>query len=200
MLIGNDTGFEKQGARSARVQRQYPGTAGKIADCQVGVFLAYASAKGRALVDRELYLPRSWAGSSGGNRVPDQSCGEGAKGERRYDWALLASARPEISLLIRRSVSRPSELDFYLCHTPRPEPLAVPRAALAADDAGPASSANEIRRMFTALCGPPPDQHARHWSRWRHRHQEPPADVTTSGNTSKITKCGCSTRPGRSGA
>lgn len=51
--------------------------------------------------------------------------------------------------------------------------LAVTRAALAGDDASLASSANEIRRMFTALCGPPPDQqYARHWSRWRYRHQE----------------------------
>jgi hypothetical protein len=51
--------------------------------------------------------------------------------------------------------------------------LAVTRAALAGGDAGLASSANEIRRMLTALCGPPPgEQHARRWSRWRHRHQE----------------------------
>jgi hypothetical protein len=51
--------------------------------------------------------------------------------------------------------------------------LTVTRAALADGDAGLASSANEIRRMFTALCAPPPDeQHARHWSRWRHHHQE----------------------------
>jgi SRSO17 transposase len=62
VLIGDDTGFEKQGAGSAGVQRQYTGTAGKVTSCQVGVFLAYASSKGRALVDRELYLPRSWTG------------------------------------------------------------------------------------------------------------------------------------------
>jgi SRSO17 transposase len=311
VLIGDDTGFEKQGTGSAGVQRQYTGTAGKITNCQVGVFLAYAGPKGRALVDRELYLPRSWtaderrlaaagvpagtgfrtkpqllqlmieraaaagvpfgwvtadeaygdngplraylesrgtayvmavarahvlATAAGGHRadalaarLPKRawqrvSCGDGAKGERRYDWALVASSRPEISLLIRRSVSRPSELAFYLCHTPDPVPLsrlvkvagarwaveecfqaaknetgldhyqvrryeswyryvtlsmlalaflAVTRAALADDDAGLPSSANEIRRMFTALCTPSPDQqHVRHWSRWRHRHQE----------------------------
>jgi SRSO17 transposase len=62
VLIGDDTGFEKKGDRSAGVQRQYTGTAGKITNCQVGVFLAYASPKGRALIDRELYLPRSWTG------------------------------------------------------------------------------------------------------------------------------------------
>jgi hypothetical protein len=51
--------------------------------------------------------------------------------------------------------------------------LAVTRTALADHDARLASSANEIRRMFTALCAPPRDeQQARRWSRWRHRHQE----------------------------
>jgi SRSO17 transposase len=310
VLIGDDTGFEKGGSGSAGVQRQYTGTAGKITNCQIGVFLAYASPKGRALVDRELYLPRSWTGDEGrlaaagvpgdrefrtkpqllqemigraiaagipfgwvtadeaygdngplraflegekasyvlavsrdhvitvpaGRRRADElagklpkgawqrlACGNGAKGERRYDWAIVATSRPEISLLIRRSVSRPSDLAFYLCHTPAPVPLgrlvkvagarwaveecfqagkneagldhyqvrlykawyryvtlamlalawlAVTRAALA-DGAVLVSSANEIRRMFTAICAPPPDeQHARSWSRWRHRHQE----------------------------
>jgi len=41
------------------VQRQYSGTAGKVENCQIGTFLAYGSAKGRALIDRELYLPKS---------------------------------------------------------------------------------------------------------------------------------------------
>jgi SRSO17 transposase len=298
-------------AGPAGVQRLYTGTAGKITNCQLGVFLAYSGPKGRALVDRELYLPRSWTGdrqrlaaagvpegtgfrakpqllelmidravaagipfgwiaadeaygdngplraaleerqiayvlavarahvlaTAAGSRRADVlaarlptrawqrvSCGNGAKGERRYDWALVASARPEISLLIRRSASRPSELAFYPCHTPRPAPLsrlvavagarwaaeecfqaatnetgmdhyqvrryeswyryvtlamlalaflAVTRATLADGDAELSSLANEIRRMFTALCGPPAnEQHARRWSRWRHRHQE----------------------------
>jgi SRSO17 transposase len=56
----DDTGFIKKGLRSAGVARQYTGTTGKIDNCQIGVFLAYASSKGRALVDRELYLPTSW--------------------------------------------------------------------------------------------------------------------------------------------
>jgi SRSO17 transposase len=311
VLIGDDTGFEKQGACSAGVQRQYTGTAGKITNCQLGVFLAYAGPKGRALIDRELYLPRSWTGDQArlaAAKVPDGtsfrtkpqllelmigraiaagipfgwvtadeaygdngplraflegqqiayvlavsrdhvlttpagrcradalaaqlpkgawqriSCGDGAKGRRWYDWALIAADRPEICLLVRRSTGRPSELAFYLCHTPRPVPLAtlvkvagarwnveecfqagknetgldhyqvrlykawyryvtlamlalawlaVTRASLAADNDTLATSANEIRRMFTALCGPPRDeQHARHWSRWRHRQQE----------------------------
>jgi SRSO17 transposase len=61
VLIADDTGFLKKGTRSAGVQRQYSGTAGRTENCQVGVFLAYASGHGHALIDRELYLPRSWA-------------------------------------------------------------------------------------------------------------------------------------------
>jgi SRSO17 transposase len=51
----------RHSTRSAGVQRQYSGTAGRTENCQVGVFLAYASAHGHALIDRELYLPQSWA-------------------------------------------------------------------------------------------------------------------------------------------
>ena len=189
------------------MQRQYSGTAGKITNCQLGVFLAYAGPKGRALIDRELYLPRSWTGDErrlAAAKVPEDtpfrtkpqllrlmierviaagllfawvtaygdngplrafleeqqvsyvltvsrdhlittpagrhradaltatlpkgawqriSCGDGAKGRRWYDWAIVATSRPEISLLIRRSTARPSELAFYLCHTPHPVPL-----------------------------------------------------------------------------
>nr|WP_101468975.1 IS701 family transposase [Nocardia fluminea] len=61
VLIADDTGFLKKGLRSAGVQRQYSGTAGRTENCQIGVFLAYASRHGHALVDRELYLPESWA-------------------------------------------------------------------------------------------------------------------------------------------
>ena len=60
VLIADETGFLKKGARSAGVQRQYSGTAGRTENCQIGVFLAYASAAGHALIDRELYLPQSW--------------------------------------------------------------------------------------------------------------------------------------------
>ena len=61
VLIADDTGFLKKGTRSAGVQRQYSGTAGRTENCQLGVFLADASQSGHALIDRELYLPRSWA-------------------------------------------------------------------------------------------------------------------------------------------
>ena len=61
VLVVDETGFLKKGDKSVGVQRQYSGTAGRIENCQVGVFLAYASARGRTLLDRELYLPQGWA-------------------------------------------------------------------------------------------------------------------------------------------
>jgi SRSO17 transposase len=61
VLVIDETGFLKKGRKSVGVQRQYSGTAGRIENCQIGVFLAYASSRGHALVDRELYLPKSWA-------------------------------------------------------------------------------------------------------------------------------------------
>src|SRR3954464_11147488 len=60
VLILDETGFVKKGTRSAGVARQYTGTTGKIDNCQIGVFLGYATPAGRALIDRELYLPRAW--------------------------------------------------------------------------------------------------------------------------------------------
>jgi SRSO17 transposase len=62
VLIVDETGFLKKGTQSAGVQRQYSGTAGRIENCQVGVFLAFAGRKGHALLDRELYLPKEWTG------------------------------------------------------------------------------------------------------------------------------------------
>jgi len=216
VLIVDETGFIKKGTKSAGVQRQYSGTAGRVENCQLGVFLAYASPAGRALIDAELYLPRSWTGDrarcaeagvpgevgfatkpelarqmlgraldagvparwatadeaygqdhkfrvfceqrrlgyvvavpcsqsvgSGtgygntGSRAdtlaaaaPAQawkrlSAGDGAKGPRLYDWALATlpitrdpSAGYERWLLIRRSITDPAELAFYLCFGP----------------------------------------------------------------------------------
>jgi SRSO17 transposase len=60
VLVADDTGFLKKGRSSAGVQRQYSGTAGRIENCQIGVFLTYATGRGRLLVDAELYLPVSW--------------------------------------------------------------------------------------------------------------------------------------------
>ncbi len=62
VLVVDETGFLKRGAKSCGVARQYSGTAGRIENCQIGVFLGYATtARGRALLDRALYLPREWA-------------------------------------------------------------------------------------------------------------------------------------------
>ena len=58
----DETGFPKQGTHSVGVARQYCGTLGKVGNCQLGVFLAYVSTRGHALVDRRLYLPEAWAG------------------------------------------------------------------------------------------------------------------------------------------
>ena len=75
VLIADETGFLKKGDHSAGVKRQYTGTAGRIENSQVGVFLCYASDKGAALVDRELYLPEEWAADGERRRaaaVPEQ--------------------------------------------------------------------------------------------------------------------------------
>ncbi len=60
VLVIDETGFLKKGRKSVGVQRQYSGTAGRIENCQVGVFLSYASSRGHTLLDRALYLPKSW--------------------------------------------------------------------------------------------------------------------------------------------
>ena len=214
VLVVDETGFLKKGNKSAGVQRQYSGTAGRIENCQIGVFLAYAGAKGRTLLDRELYLPQVWAedrelrrearvpeavgfqtkprlaqrmleralesgvpfGSVAGDEVYGSdrklrlwlegegighvlvlrsneklwaltddgslqvradrlasqvdesgwqrlSVGDGAKGPRIYDWAMV-DIRPLREpgkgcwLLARRSVAKPGELAYYVCYGP----------------------------------------------------------------------------------
>ncbi|HSL68678.1 MAG TPA: IS701 family transposase [Longimicrobiales bacterium] len=75
VLVLDETGFIKKGTKSAGVQRQYSGTAGRIENCQIGVFPGYASRHGYALVDRALYLPESWANDPARRRgagVPEE--------------------------------------------------------------------------------------------------------------------------------
>ena len=75
VLVLDETGFLKKGVHSAGVQRQYSGTAGRIENSQVGVFLCYASQRGYVLLDRELYLPQSWAEDGARRRaagIPDE--------------------------------------------------------------------------------------------------------------------------------
>ncbi len=220
VLVVDETGFVKKGAKSCGVARQYSGTAGRIENCQIGVFLGYASARGRAGVDRALYLPRAWAddserrteagvpeavafrtkpqlalamieraldagvptrwvvgdsvyGSDGKLRraleardqayalavkssempttwppyaPPGQvtvaavreslapeawqrlSCGEGAQGERLYDWAHVP-VRPALrdgwvhAVVIRRDLTDPDEVSYYLVYAPPDTPL-----------------------------------------------------------------------------
>ena len=65
VLVVDETGFLKKGRRSVGVKRQYSGTAGKVENCQIGVFLAYGSRHGAAFLDRELYLPPGVGGGRG---------------------------------------------------------------------------------------------------------------------------------------
>ncbi|WP_138968789.1 IS701 family transposase [Streptomyces sp. YIM 121038] len=98
VLVIDDTGFVKKGTTSAGVQRQYSGTAGRTENCQIGVFAAYATTRGRALVDQELYLPKSWTEDRERCRaakVPDER-GFATKGElaKRLVLRALASDLP----------------------------------------------------------------------------------------------------------
>ena len=61
VLVLDETGFVKKGTKSVGVQRQYSGTAGRIENCQIGVFPGYAGRHGHTLIDRALYLPEVWA-------------------------------------------------------------------------------------------------------------------------------------------
>jgi len=75
VLVVDETGFLKKGSTSVGVQRQYSGTAGKVDNCQLGVFLAYVGPKGRAFIHRELYLPKAWTEDQArcrAARVPEQ--------------------------------------------------------------------------------------------------------------------------------
>jgi SRSO17 transposase len=210
VLVVDETGFLKKGSKSVGVARQYSGTAGRIENCQVGVFLGYASPRGRALLDRALYLPKEWAEDVGRREeagvpkavgfatkillarrmveravaagVPARwvaadavygsdyhfrataeglglgyvagvradfavsagfrqvrakallaevpaggwhrlSCGDGSKGPRVYDWALLRTNSPDPGayarwLLIRRSVADPADVAYFACGGP----------------------------------------------------------------------------------
>lgn len=215
VLVVDESGFLKKGTHSVGVKRQYSGTAGRIENCQIGVFLGYSSDHGYALIDRELYLPQEWASDASrravtkvpeemefatkaelarqmlerafaagvpcawvtgdsiyggdrrlrlwleehahwfvlgiaknealwggfqqqrvdvwGTRIPDDawhrlSCGDGAKGPRLYDWALLYLPRweqsPDIAhgLLVRRSLDD-DELAYYVVFAPAGTPL-----------------------------------------------------------------------------
>ena len=86
VLVVDETGFLKKGTRSAGVARQYSGTAGRIENCQIGVFLGYATPAGRTFLDRELYLPKTWAE----DRV--------RRAEARVDEDVEFATKPELAM------------------------------------------------------------------------------------------------------
>jgi SRSO17 transposase len=96
VLIADPTGFAKKGTKSAGAQRQYSGTLGRIDNCQIGVFLAYANTAGdRVLIDRELYMPEeSWCAD------PDR------RAEARVPEELVFATRPQqVQDMIERTVT-----------------------------------------------------------------------------------------------
>lgn len=161
VLILDETGFIKKGDRSIGVKRQYSGTAGRIENCQVGVFLGYASRRGRVLVDRTLHLPEEWdrAGpSSPASRPPrarssstNMRFGRGRDGAGTSRWPCwLWPSSPSCA---RRPLGGEDRLDL----TADLLPLTVP----------------EIRTLLAALAGRqllPTVAVA--WSIWRRRHQQ----------------------------
>src|SRR4051794_35645638 len=100
VLVVDETGFLKKGDKSVGVQRQYSGTAGRIENCQVGVFLALSGSRGRALVDRELYLPeKGWCDDAERMRAAGVPKGatfatKPALALRMLDRAFAAGLRP----------------------------------------------------------------------------------------------------------
>lgn len=94
VLVVDETGDLKKGAESVGVQRQYTGTAGRIENAQVAVYLTYATARGHALIDRALYLPKSWAGD------PDRRARAGVPDEVGF------ATKPALAAaMIRRAVA-----------------------------------------------------------------------------------------------
>lgn len=91
VLIVDETGFLKKGGKSVGVQRQYSGTAGRIENCQVGVFLALATSRGRVLMDRALYLPESWCGDK--SRRMDAGVPEAVEFSTKPKLAMILIAR-----------------------------------------------------------------------------------------------------------
>jgi SRSO17 transposase len=92
VLVVDETGDLKKGRASAGVQRQYSGTAGRVENCQVAVFLSYAAAGGHALIDRELYLPRSWTADPARCAAAGVPAGRGFATKPKLARVMLARA------------------------------------------------------------------------------------------------------------
>jgi hypothetical protein len=107
VLVLDETGFVKKGTKSAGVQRQYTGTAGRIENSQVGVFLGYASRHGHALIDRALYLPKDWAEDTERRR------------EARVPADIAFTTKPKLGLTMlerARAVGMPFSWIIFLDH------------------------------------------------------------------------------------
>jgi SRSO17 transposase len=93
VFVIDESGFPKQGTHSVGVARQYCGTLGKVGNCQLGVFLAYVSARGHALVDKRLYLPPAWAADAGRGRAAGVPAEVGYQSQAELGLAMLRHAR-----------------------------------------------------------------------------------------------------------
>src|SRR6202167_3606472 len=94
VLAVDETGFLKKGRMSAGVARMYTGTAGRVENCQVGVFAAYVTPDGgRALIDRELYLPEKWTDDRDGCRAAGIGDGVAFATKPELAWAMISRAR-----------------------------------------------------------------------------------------------------------
>jgi SRSO17 transposase len=93
IFVLDESGFPKQGKKSVGVARQYCGTLGKVGNCQVGVFLAYVSARGHALVDKRLYLPPAWTADPARCRAAGVPAEVGYQSMAELGLAMLRQAR-----------------------------------------------------------------------------------------------------------
>ena len=93
IFILDESGFPKQGTKSVGVARQYCGTLGKVGNCQLGVFLAYVSARGHALVDKRLYLPPAWTADPARCWAAGVPAEVGAQSLAELGLAMLRQAR-----------------------------------------------------------------------------------------------------------
>jgi SRSO17 transposase len=139
-LVVDETGFVKKGTMSAGVQRQYSGTAGRVENCQLGVFLAYASPKGRALLDRELYLPKSWTDDR--DRCREAGVPDSVEFASKTDLARLMLGRaldagvPAAWVTADEAYGKDASLRAWLEQRRIGYVVAVPKSQAVAGDAG----------------------------------------------------------------
>jgi SRSO17 transposase len=93
VFVLDETGFPKKGKKSVGVARQYCGTLGKVANCQVGVYVAYVAEQGHALVDKRLYLPREWTDDPDRCREATVPEGVGYQSTAELGLSMLQQAR-----------------------------------------------------------------------------------------------------------